>query len=128
MGFQYARLTAMSFVGSGSGVLYTHLTGSGGVGGDTINTASYIRSVVLHNTNTIDETVSLWVTGSSSLPAAGIALSSSARFYQEAIPTGNTRMIEFFQPGLMLTTHGERLVGGSTSGSKVTVMVFGGQE
>lgn len=130
MSFQYARLTSIQYVPSGSGALYTHVTSSaGGVGGAAVATASYIRSITIMNVDTVNsETVTLWVTGSGSTPATGIAPLSQSQFYQEPIPSLNTRIIEWPPPGLMLTVHGETLIGGATSGSKVTVMIMGGQE
>jgi len=130
MSFQYARLTSIQFVPSGSGALYTHVTSSnGGVGGDAIATASYIRSIIIASVdNTNPETVTLWITGSGSTPAPGIAPDSGSQFYQEVLPSLNTRIIEFPTPGLMLTVHGETLIGGTINDSKVTVMIMGGQE
>lgn len=120
MAFNYVRLVGMSFVPSGSSssgsAIYTHSSAS-------YATASYIRSITLHNTNIVDESCALFL-----VPSGSTLNLSASRFYLEAIQSGSTRMIEFVPPGMMLTVDADALVAGTTSANKVTVMVFGGGE
>lgn len=127
MSFGYARFISVSgsiinYVPSPSGSVYTHVSGSAPtIGSGTIG-LSYIRNIVFHNVGAVDETVQAWLVPSGSVPTPAY------RFYNEAIPTGNTRMIEFAIPGLILANTGESIWIGVPDAGKVTMMMFGGQE
>ena len=123
MSFAYARLTnsggsGIIFVPSPSGSVYIHVTGS--------ITTSYVRSITLHNMDTVDETVQLWLVPSGTMNPQPTG--SSYRFYNEAIPSGATRLVELAIPGFMMVNHGEAVWAGATNANKVSILIMGGQE
>jgi hypothetical protein len=117
MAFTYNRLVASGIAYVASGVaadIYTHNTGS--------YTTSYIRVVIIHNTNTTDESVTLYYR------PAGVTITSAHEFYKETISAGATRIIELAVPGIILTANSDAISGVTTTGSKVTVQLYGAQE
>ena len=119
MSFTYAALTdtpstVIGFAPSPSGSVYTHVSGSIG--------KSYARNFVFHNTDATDEIVQAWFVPSGSVP------SLANRFLCETVPTGATFIAEFAIPGLVMLNSGDALWVGAANPSKVTLMIFGGQE
>ena len=88
-------------------------------------TKSYIRGIVLHNTNSTTEDVELQFVGNSggSLGTPG----ASNRFLKISIATDETVMVEFASP-LILDTHHDAIFGTTTTASKVNFIPLGDQE
>lgn len=116
MAFDYQRLTEITTLPSAAGVVYTKSSG----------TKAYVRLIVLHNSNTISEAVKLYVVPDSagSVGTPGV----TNEIYSESLAAGDTRIIEFATPGLLLLDNNETIQGVTTTASKVTITITGGLE
>jgi hypothetical protein len=97
---------------------------------DIIDSASgtkYPRVLLIHNVNTIAETVSLYLVPDSG-GSKGSASDTTNRFYYEVLAGGATRFVEVPPPGLMLVDNHDSIQGKCTINSKVLVWAYGGQE
>ena len=112
MAFNYSRLTDIKTIGNTTTDIYTNL----------VNKTAYIRMVLLHNTNSATDTVELYCVPSGSV--AGV----TNKIYKESIPAGESRIIEFPVPGLILKSATEKLQAVCTTTSVVTITVTGGLE
>ena len=116
MSFQYSRLVEIITLPNSVGAIYTNAA----------NTISYLRLIVIHNSNTIIETVKLYnVPDSGGSPGTP---GDTNKFYQEDISPYATRIIEFTVPGLMLVDTNDTLQGYTTTASKVSIQIMGAKE
>lgn len=110
--FVYFRIKEIFALTGGTDTLYTQ----------PANKTTYIRMIHIHNANTTIETVKLW-----KIPD-GSSAGDTTEIYREDIEAYGTRVIEYPIPGLILIDSGETIKGITTTASKVTVEITGGQE
>lgn len=116
MAFDYLRIQEIAQLGNSAGTLYANPSSK----------KTYIRLIVLHNTNTTSETVRLYLVPDSS-GSEGSA-GDANKFYQGTISPNDTVIMEFPTVGLMLIDTNDTIQGYSTTASKVTCQIYGGQE
>ncbi len=114
MAFAYRQILKITTIASTAGTLYTHSTGT--------YAHTYIRSIIIHNANTTAELVKLYYL------ASGGTAGATNEFYSETLNPGDTRIIEFTPPGLMMTDNGDFIQGVTTTASKVTIQFMGGTD
>ena len=112
MAFSYSRLTEITTIAATTGTLYTNAA----------STTTYIRLIVIHNGNTTTEAVKLYC-----VPNGGSAGATTV-FYQESLPSYETRFLEFTPPGMVLEDSADLIQGVTTTASKVTFQMYGGKE
>jgi hypothetical protein len=117
MAFNYAKLAEAELLDSSGVTIFTN----------PVSTTTYIRSIILHNVNTIVETVSLYNVPDST-GSAGTLSDTTNRIYKEELEAGDTRILEFPTPGLVLTDANDTIQGLCTVNNKVIVYMYGGQE
>lgn len=115
MSFEYGRLAEIAYVGSSAAAVYTNPAST-----------SFIRLIILFNGNTTAELVKLYNVPNSG-GAAGTA-SEANQFYEESIGAKETIILDLPVPGLVLTDLNDTIQAETTTGSKVTVQIMGGQE
>jgi hypothetical protein len=98
---------------------------SGSVFVNNATTASYLRTILLHNVSSSLETVQLWYMPSGS---ALTPMSLANRFLNVGISGSSTYLLEFGAPGLIMTQSGATIYGGTTDANGVNISIFGGQE
>jgi len=116
MAFNYSRLTPIQYIPPSASVVFTN----------PASMTSYVRVILLHNNDSTVETVSLYAVPASG-GVAGVASAASC-FYTEAMPAGETRIIDIPVPGIMLTNINETIQAITTSANMVTMQMMGGQE
>lgn len=116
MAFDYLRIAEITQLGNSAGTLYANPSSK----------KTYLRLIVLHNTNTTSETVRLYIVPDSS-GSEGTA-GDANKFYQGIIAPNDTVVLEFPAVGLMLVDVNDTIQGYSTTASKVSVQIYGGQE
>lgn len=116
MAFTYSRLTEITTISDSAASVYSNPS----------STTSYLRQILLHNTSSSEETVELWV-----VPDSGGLEGTAAdanKIYEETLPSGATRMIEFAPPGYILEDENETLQAAASTASVVTISVMGAVE
>lgn len=117
MAFVYSQLTPITTIANSTpAVVYTN----------PASTTSYVRTIVIHNTNTSAETVTLYNVPDNA-GAAGTAAATN-QFYKQEIAADSTVILEFAVPGIMLTDTNDTLQASTTTASKVTIQITGGTE
>lgn len=116
MAFDYKRLKEVGYVPSSAGSLFPNPSSK----------KSYVRGIYLFNGHTAAETVKLFC-----VPDSGGAVGTAGdanQFFEESLNSKEARLIEFAAPGLILEHENDSIQGVTTTASKVTVMIMGGQE
>ena len=116
MAFDYGRLTEITTIADTLATLYTNPSA----------TKTYIRLIVLHNTNSTAEVVQLH-----NVPDNAEVVGTAAdinKFYYESMESNSTSIIEFRTPGLILETVNDTIQAVTTTASKVTIQIMGGIE
>jgi hypothetical protein len=116
MAFAYSQLTPITTIASSAGAVYTNPS-------DKI---SYIRSIVVHNTNTTAETVVLYNVPDSS-GSVGTAAATN-QFYKTDVAADTTIIFEFPVPGIILSDANDTIQATTTTGSVVTIQIAGATE
>jgi len=116
MSFAYARLTEITTLGVSAVQVYTNPTG----------TTSYVRTLILHNTNTLGEAVTLYNVPDSS-NATGTAAAAN-QFYKDTVTSEDTVFIEIPAPGIVMTGSHDTIQGVCHTASLVTIQMYGGLE
>lgn len=114
MTMQRAKLADIQYVGSSAATIYTNPS----------STKSFIRSIVLHNTNTTTETVKLYV-----VPDAGGSVgtaSAASRILNIALASNETFVWDMYP--ITLSDTNDTLQAETTTASKVTVLVCGDKD
>lgn len=115
MTLQHVNLAYPTQLPSSVGAMYDN--------GSSVKT--YIRGIILHNTNTTTETVELQMvqnsSGSLGTPAA------SKKFLHVDLATNETLFIEFISP-IILTAQHDAIFGVTTTASKVNFIPLGDKE
>lgn len=114
--FSYDRLTDVTTIANSAGALFTQ----------PASQVTYIRSIIIHNSNTTAEVVKLY-----DVPDNGGAVGTAGatnEFYGETLQPLETVMIEFPVPGKILKDRNETIQGVTTTASKVTFAMYGGKE
>lgn len=116
MAFDYELLTEITEISTTvTGTMYTHSTG----------TKSYVRTIMMHNSNTFSIGVSLY-----KVPDVGGSLgvaSTANRFYSDNIIAADTVFIEVPVPGIILTDTNDSIQGFATL-SGINYEIYGGRE
>jgi len=116
MSFDYSRLKEMATIASSAASVYT----------DPTATKSYVRLIILHNTNSTAEVVQLY-----NVPDSGGSLGTAGvtnNFYYESIAANATSIIDLGTPGLILQDTNDSIQAITTTASKVTIQIMGGTE
>jgi hypothetical protein len=98
---------------------------SGSVFVNNAVTASYLRTILLHNVSASVETVQLWCVPSGS---AATPMSNAYRFLNVGISGSSTYLLEFGAPGLIMSQSQSVIYGSTTDNNGVNIMILGGQE
>jgi hypothetical protein len=96
----------------------------------SLGTTTYIKSIILHNTNSGPETVYIYnVPGSGFIPGSAIDSGSNANKIYEIILTANeTKILEFQQPIVMPSTFYDTIQAYATDVNMVTIQIYGATE
>tara|TARA_R110000822_G_scaffold129122_2_gene265098 strand:- start:501 stop:851 length:351 start_codon:yes stop_codon:yes gene_type:complete len=116
MAFTYSQLTPITTIANSAGVAYTN----------PASKTTYVRTIVIHNTHTSAETVTLYNVPDStgSVGTAGV----TNQFYKQEVAADSTVLLEFAVPGIMLTDTNDTLQASTTTVNKVTIQITGGTE
>lgn len=112
MALQRGKLADIQFIGDSASSIYAN----------SASTKTYIRGLVLHNTNTTTETVQIHNVPDStgSVGAAG----NDNRFLKVVLPPDETLFIDFEYPLVLIDTN-DTLQAVTTTANKVTIQVLG---
>lgn len=116
MAFAYDRLTEITTLATSAGAVYTNAA----------SMITYIRLIIIHNTYTAAEAVSLYCVPDNA-GAVGTA-GNMNKFFYESIPANDTRILEFPAPGIVLKDTNDTIQGSTTTASRVTIQIYGGNE
>ena len=108
-----AKLSEIAYIGSSSGSIYTNPS----------STTSYVKTLLIHNTNTTTEAIVI-----NRVPNSGGSLGTAAasnRIYSFNLAANDTIEIKFEGPGQILTATNDAIFANTTTASKVTVTVMG---
>lgn len=116
MAFAYARLLEITTIPGTTAAVYTNPAA----------TTTYIRLIVIHNANTTAETVILWNVpdNAGSVGTAG----DTNRFFYKVMAPGETVILEFPAPGILLSATNDTIQGDTNTSSKVTIQIMGATE
>lgn len=115
MTLQRGKLADIQYIPDSAGSIYANPAAS----------KSYIRSIILHNTNNVPETVKLY-----NVPDSATALGTAAdsnKFFQKDMSANETFFIDLEYP-LVLTDQNDCIQAVTTNASKVTVQVLGDKD
>ena len=112
MAFIYKKILQITTIPTDSSALFTVTT----------ETKVYIRLIVIHNSYTAAEAVKLWI-----VPNGGSVGDTNEIFNQNMNP-GETVILFFDIPGIILDTAGDAIHGDTTTASKVTIQIMGATE
>jgi len=115
MALQRAKLSDIQSIASSAGSIYAN----------PASTKTFLRGLMLHNTNTTTEVVKLYVVPDST-GSVGTAASSHL-VLNISLPANDTLLVEFPYP-LVLTDTNDSVQAMTTTASKVTVMLFGDKD
>ena len=116
MAFAYARLAEITTISDSAASVYANPS----------STTSYVRLIVLHNTNTTAETVILYNVPDN---AAAVGTAADANtFYEKALSPNETITIELTTPGIVMTDENDTIQAVTDTASVVTVQIYGGTE
>ena len=98
-----------------------------GVGATTLitnpaSTTTYIRSIVIHNSDNATRDVEIWL-----VPNGGSAQDSN-RLYLQPVDAEDTVFLSFEPPGVVMSTAGDTLQAAASVGSVVTISAYGFEE
>jgi len=118
MAFAYDRLAEITTIADTAGAVVTNAAGK----------KTYIRHIIIHNTNSTAETVNLHT-----VPDNGGAVGTSAdtnRWVSESIDSGATWewTCGAGSPGIILEDENDTLQASTDTASKVTIQAYGGIE
>ena len=115
MSLQRGKLGDIAYIASTAGSVLTNASG----------TKTYVRSVMLHNTNSSAETVELYNVPDStgSLGTAGAA----NRFFKKDVAADETLFIDLEYP-IVLTDENDSIQAVTTTASKVTIQLMGDKD
>ena len=115
MARQYTRLADIQYIGSTAASIYTNAA----------STKSYIKSLVLFNSNTTSETVRLY-----NVPNSGAALGTagtSNQFAEITLATLETLMFDMPYPMTIIDEY-DSIQASTTTANKVTVQILGDKD
>lgn len=115
MALQRAKLADIQYLASTAGSIYAN----------PASTTTFLRGLLLHNTNTTTEVVKLYVVPDSSL-ALGTAAASHL-VLNISLAANDTLLVEFPYP-MVLTDENDSVQAVASSASKVTVLLFGDKD
>ena len=116
MAFAYDRLVDVTTLPKSVGILFDQ----------PASQVTYIRFILLHNSNTTAEVVKLY-----DVPDNGGSVGSAGatnEFFGATLQPLETVMIEFPVPGKIIKDEHETIQGVTTTASKVTCTMYGGKE
>ena len=111
--FNYSILRGLAPVTLPSCSLFAH----------TAATASYARSILIHNVSSSVQTCTLWLCTGSYSP-----MLDKDRFFQTSISGSSTFIIELGTPGMIMTQSGAQIWGTTTNDSGINIAIYGGVE
>jgi hypothetical protein len=92
---------------------------------NTAATASYVRSVLLHNVSSSTEVVQMWLVPNN---VTSSSMSDAWRFLNVGISGSSTFLNEFGAPGLMITESCAQIYATTTNNNGVNIFLVGGAE
>lgn len=118
MAFDWQRLTEITYIASTAGAVLTN--GS--------SQKTYVRLIIIHNNNTTVEQVKLYNVPDSS----GVGTAGDANiFFNVAVQPSETVVLGsdlLPVPGIILVDENDTIQAVTTTASKVTIQIYGGQE
>ena len=115
MALQNTRLTELLYVPSAVAAIYTN----------PASTKSFVRGLILHNTNTTTETVTVhWVPDS----AGAVGTAGNATRFVNVLLVSNETLIVEVPFSLVMLDENETIQAVTTTASKVTVAVVGDKD
>lgn len=116
MALTLKRLTEITQIAAAAGSVFANPS----------STKSYVRLIVIHNTNTTAETVELWNVPDNA-GAVGTAADAN-KMHKLSVPANETINFEFSGPGLVLEDENDTIQAKADTVSKVTIQLHGAQE
>jgi len=118
MALTLKRLTDTTTLASASAAaVFTNPTGK----------KSYVKDIILHNSNSTIEAIKLYRVPDSA-GSVGTADDNSNKFWQKSMDGYATAFIELPGQGMVLEDVNDTIQGITTTSSKVTISIDGGQE
>lgn len=116
MSFDYSRLTEIEYIAGAAASHYTNPS----------STISYARIIILHNTDTVNQTVTLYNVpdNAGSVGTAGV----TNQFFTQTLTAGTTLWIPIEIPGLILEDENDSIQAVCGTADKVTIQIYGGIE
>ena len=115
MALTLERLTEIVQIADSAGAVFTN----------PASTKSYVRLIVIHNTNTSTEIIELWNVPDDS----GVGTAADAnKMNKISVLTNDTVNLEFSGPGLVLVDENDSIQAKTTTASKVTIQIHGAKE
>lgn len=119
MAFDWKRLTEITYIANSAGAVFTNPAAK-----------SYVRLIIIHNLNTTAEEVKLYCVPDNGAGAIGAAGDANIFLHQsiqpaETIVLGSDMLPV---PGIILETEYDSIQAVTTTSSKVTIQIYGGQE
>lgn len=116
MAFDYGRLKEIAQLPNSAGQAVTNAA----------STTTYIRLIILYNSNTTPETVKLY-TVPDNASAVGTAAAAN-QWYEKSLAPDETVYVELARPGIVLKDENDTLQWETTTASKVSGQIYGGTE
>ena len=108
-----AKLSEIDYIASTAGSVYTNPAA----------TTTYVKTLLIHNTNTTTEAIVI-----NRVPNSGGSLGTAAasnRMYNFNLVANDTIELKFEGPGQILTAQNDAIFAVTTTASKVTITVMG---
>jgi hypothetical protein len=112
----HKRLVDITYIASSAGAIFTQPAGK----------TTYLKLLMLHNTNTTTETVTLYCVPDNAGSVGTAAVANQT--YKLGLAPDETVQIAFGGSGLIFHDTNETLQAVTTTASKVTVHAYGAQE
>ena len=111
--FNYSILRNLAPITLPSSSLFVHVAA----------TASYCRSILIHNISGSAQVCTLWLCTGSYSP-----MQDKDRFFQTSISASSTFIIELGTPGIIMTQSGAQIWGTPTNANGLNIAIYGGSE
>jgi hypothetical protein len=115
MPLQRAKLSNIQFISTTASPVYTNPS----------NTKTYIRGIIIFNSNTISETVRLW-----NVPASGglVGIASTGNQFMNTVLQSSQTLFVEIPYVVTLTDDKDSIQASTTNSSRVTIQILGDKE
>jgi len=111
----YKRLTEITTIAAAAASVFAN----------PASKTSYVTLIVLHNTNSVTESVELWNVPDNA-GSAGTAADAN-RFWADDLAANETVFVEVPKIGLVLENTNDTIQAATSNANKVTIQIFGSQ-